>query len=802
MKKTKLLLVLSSAALAFGGAMLVVSTSGVHQAQAATFLNGRVTDDFAQGIDPERYDVVGDEGNKFHFTERQGMLTMANLNYNSGYARTKEKITVDEGQNLVLQYDSVSDSVASGFECIWKGADDYATAWGDMPMFIPSGNQYFVNGATSSVCAGPAANTQWQVLTNISTGHTVRMVFNADGSQFVYGKAFDETDFSLVAYGEAGKNTKVGTGYVGFMGNGMGGTLSITNFKAGTTVTTAATDNDGGSPLWQLEDDFQTSDHWEVSSVEGGGSATISGPAKYLSFDDPASGAGIVTKNSYSKAEGTSKFLTATVDLSLGDLVAGKAIGLTVGASETNPLAGTFVGLEKGEDGNGLIRIAQAGVAGETVALGAPIDNTNQSLKVAVTINEEGKYVVTGSVGAISNSVVVDDAQGKVAIAALGATGSVTGKILGLTIDDYKSVIENGRSVVEEFEAPLNHNYFIAQSDVGQVEVKDGVLHFNQTGDGALFGTKYRYANFDLSFDYWKQQLEEDDEGNIKKASTWLGISFGRDNIDDPFWAETDPMVYIQNDTWDPLNLTDGARLWLLPEYQFTPDDLTSWLHAHIVAVDGTVKVYVSTIGGDEYLLHTYENVDTAGYIALCGTAGADFKVDNFKLTNLDGNEVTNAIPVAQDHSFSVVAGETLTDRVIATDEDDETLTYEVVEDNTTAQGLLTFHADGTFTFEAKEDAVAGDVTFTYKAFDTEDYSETKTVTIAITAKGGSSSEEPTSSETPVDTSQEPTSSGEGGKTSGGCGGCGGVIAASGAALAIALGATVAVALKRKHDDK
>ena len=64
-----------------------------------------------------------------------------------------------------------------------------------------------------------------------------------------------------------------------------------------------------------------------------------------------------------------------------------------------------------------------------------------------------------------------------------------------------------------------------------------------------------------------------------------------------------------------------------------------------------------------------------------------------------------------------------------------ETRTYKLVEDNTASKGTLTFNEDGTFSYAAKDDATTGDVTFTYKAFDSEDYSETKTVTLHVIEK-------------------------------------------------------------------
>ena len=73
--KGKLLLI-PALALSLGAlALSVPLTQNALPTHAATFLEGSETDEFGQGISAEKYDVVGDEGNKFNFVDKGGSVT-------------------------------------------------------------------------------------------------------------------------------------------------------------------------------------------------------------------------------------------------------------------------------------------------------------------------------------------------------------------------------------------------------------------------------------------------------------------------------------------------------------------------------------------------------------------------------------------------------------------------------------------------------------------------------------------------------------------------------------------------------
>ena len=739
--------------------VLVTAFCMMFTAHAATQLDSVYTDEFANGIDSEKYTVVGDEENRFSLFEKQGTLKVSNLDYGL-YVRTKEELTIPEGKSLVVQWDIIENSVEAGWLCYMRGHAEHGVPWSNMVwQSFNAGNQLqgYKNGIDVAGVSDDTG-TQWTVLSRFATNSLMRQVYNADGSAQLHASfnSFDEANLHKFYDFAAGQLDNSALGYFGFSGNGMSGSYLIDNFKMG-----YASDASCSDITWLLEDDFETGDNWQI--VDG---KTQIGGAKYLAIDNPQAGAGIVYNTEFAKTEGVSKLYEATVNLDVTAVETGKAVGLALGlgADVTTCANAPFVGLRENAEGNGELVIIIDGQDAQVVDLGAPLDATLQALKVVTNVNEEGKIEIIGSASGKSVSHVVDSVDGRIAIAAQGSEGSFVAKLKSLDINSYKGIVRDGRSLSTDFEEELNKNWHIVSKPSpdtnGYVAVEDGKLEFELAGDGSQFGTKYEYANFELKFDIVVQQLDEDDEGNLTKPSTWPGISFARPELESAFWAPGAKLIYFQTSTIDLLNFAGNGRTWLGPEDDMHHiDNFGAVFTIRLRAENGTVELYVLNNrieNAVEKKLATWENVDTAGYVAICCTAGGNFTVDNFSITNLDGNERVNAKPevTTAETTMEVVGGETVTGALTATDADLDALTYVLVEDNTATHGTLTLNQDGTYTFVAKEDAATGTVTFKYAVTDTEDQAE-GTITINVTK----------ANEAPVVTTTETTKAVTGGET-------------------------------------
>lgn len=774
---------------------------------AATFLDSIVSEGFPNGIPAETFDVVKGNGGAFNFVDKSGSVTLSTMNYNDGFFRTKEPLAVGEGKSTVVEF-STSDYDSGGFLCIGKGASNYGGCWGDMVMLQLNGNVAIT--ATNIVpFTAAGVQTQWQALNTYING-SYRMVFNADGSAELYGKVAGG-EYSLICYWAAGVFASVGSGYVAFMGNSFTGSVTLDNIKVG-----LADNKDLANLAYVVEEDFETpgTDKFVMDSVMiNQAKCTRNDPAKYLVASSPDSGAGIIYKTSYTRGENSNKVVSMTATLAL-ETLGEKAIGIATGLNGevSDATTANFVGIKKNGTANELV-LYVGGELKASESLGeTSLDGTTAKLESSITYDGTS-YTVTGTFGAKSVSSVTAFGEGRVGIAFLG-NGTTSSKISKIEISNYKGVSKSGRDLAPTFEGgKIDHNWTYKSTTLsggnvieedGHVYIQeDGMVRFKDSADGSYFATKHEYANFDLEFTCKKQQLEEDDDGNITPASTWIGVSLGKENPSDPFTSSG--LIYFGVDTVDSLlNGQAGDRGWCGADtLMLNEANKDVMMKVHIRAEDGLVKTWLTNPANAEgNPILTRYNWDTAGYISFVSTAGGNFWIDDIKLTNLDGG-TPNKVPVAVDASFDVNAGKTLTEAVVATDEDEgETLTYQLVEDNTASKGTLTFNEDGTFSYAAKDDATTGDVTFTYKAFDSEDYSETKTVTLHVIEKAtepieSSSSAAPTPSTS--EDSVEPTpSTSETSSTS--KGGCGGAIVGSSIAAVSVLGAVGIIAAKRKKE--
>lgn len=819
--KGKLLLI-PALALSLGAlALSVPLTQNALPTHAATFLEGSETDEFGQGISAEKYDVVGDEGNKFNFVDKGGSVTFGGFDYNVGFFRTKEKVEVGEGQSLVVEFQTLE--LGAGYLCLGKGSDSFNGSWGDMVMMQLAGNM-----VTTAGSGDPFDMTGTQTLWIGTNGYAAkghyRFAFHADGSAELFGRT-DGTDasaFVKICYWNAGAFKNVGSGYVSFMGNGLTGDVSLDNIKVG-----VASSKELSDIRYSIEEGFEGEECAFVndpSYAVANSHCKINAPAKYLVMDSPAAGSGIITKKSYVLSENSSKVFDATLKLSI-DSLGSKALGLGAGIQENDaPNGKIFLGVREGAAGPEMVLALNGEEVGSVALSETSIDGSVIELRLSLTKEGEG-FKAEGQCLGKSLAHPCDFGEGKLAIASFGEGESVA-KIQKLSISSFRGVLENGRDLHPTFEKGFDHNWYVASSnnegvaEEGHVYLtSDHQVRFENAGDGSLLSTKQKYANFDLTFTCRKQQFEEDDDtGAITQASTWIGVSMGREEIHEGFALPTNNLIYFNVDTVDSLPASD--RGWCGPDtLMLSEANKGVMMKVHIQAIDGTVKTWLTHPDKEEGApILTRYNWDTAGYLSFCSTAGGNFWLDDIHLVNLDGGQKNNVAPVASDYSFEVDAGTTLTQKVEASDEDEgELLTYELVEDATSSAGTLSFHEDGTFSFEAKEEAKNGVVTFTYKAFDSESYSETKTVTLSIKEKEIPSSSEEIASEEPsseAPSSKEPSSTSEAPVTpsssiapsssetpapdKGNKGGCGGAIVGTSVAALAALAGVSVLALKRR----
>lgn len=249
---------------------------------------------------------------------------------------------------------------------------------------------------------------------------------------------------------------------------------------------------------------------------------------------------------------------------------------------------------------------------------------------------------------------------------------------------------------VETFDNGYNANMFYSHSDASplaptNLSVADGKLWFNNTA-GAFFSTRYKYSNFELTFDISDLRAEATYEGETLTGliSGWFGIAFGLDSFD----VNLDHV--IKNGTWlnfegipmdvDHSTYYDGARYvvydkafdgrsWsskaVVPMHNgYNGTSFSLWdkdfisertVSVKFAMTDGLIEVYYRFEGekewGEPYFAFDMGSLKT-GYVAIIANgetaiskngikynSAAQFKIDNFSVKNTDFEGVKKVIP-------------------------------------------------------------------------------------------------------------------------------------------------------------
>lgn len=266
---------------------------------------------------------------------------------------------------------------------------------------------------------------------------------------------------------------------------------------------------------------------------------------------------------------------------------------------------------------------------------------------------------------------------------------------LNVNPEGYISYISSGRNeimlsdpqiLVYEYDAPetidytetfdkngYNSNVFYSASTASPItpsslSVENGALRFKNTA-AAYISTRYKYSNFELSFDItdMARTATFDDNGNVVSLiNSWFGIAFGVNSIDEApdtttrysTWLQLGRVVPGVENFVKPANvhylLWDNNGNWnnvTDPQYM---TDFNPWstkydgevINVKFAVTDGLVELFMKTDGnpdwGGPYFTYDFGKVKT-GYVRIftAGNTGIETKgieyndVGNFTIDNL-----------------------------------------------------------------------------------------------------------------------------------------------------------------------
>ena len=365
------------------------------------------------------------------------------------------------------------------------------------------------------------------------------------------------------------------------------------------------------------------------------------------------------------------------------------------------------------EDGNfsmafGLNNLKNETGAEDSFAVKVNYDSASKKFSIGVSeYTKDGEISVYAStvIGAIKINrdvtfkVFVDtDCNLTVSVLPTGASSEtklVSGYGLNVNPEGYISYVSSGRNeitlsdpqiLVYEYDAPetidytetfdkngYNSNVFYSASTASPItpsslSVENGALRFKNTA-AAYISTRYKYSNFELSFDItdMARTATFDDNGNVVSLiNSWFGIAFGVNSIDEPpdtttrysTWLQLGRVVPGIENFVEPANvhylLWDNNGNWnnvTDPQYM---TDFNPWstkydgevINVKFAVTDGLVELFMKTDGdpdwGEPYFTYDFGKVKT-GYVRIftAGNTGIETKgieyndVGNFTIDNL-----------------------------------------------------------------------------------------------------------------------------------------------------------------------
>ena len=182
------------------------------------------------------------------------------------------------------------------------------------------------------------------------------------------------------------------------------------------------------------------------------------------------------------------------------------------------------------------------------------------------------------------------------------------------------------------------------------LKFENGTLHFDRTGDSAMFGPKRSYGDWQFRFDLLQYQYEptSSTEGDVTvwtPQSMWFGFSFHKGSYKSTFAAASVYSLMMGRAKTNDQNKSILTLFgWNIPSYNGSveiPVDapVDAPISIRITAVNSTVTVEFKllTESDTEWKpVVSFGDTETAGYMSFSSTNWTNFTVDNVSVKNLD----------------------------------------------------------------------------------------------------------------------------------------------------------------------
>lgn len=268
------------------------------------------------------------------------------------------------------------------------------------------------------------------------------------------------------------------------------------------------------------------------------------------------------------------------------------------------------------------------------------------SVSIAATKEEDIKVAVNNK--AIYNGASPVEPDGRIGFL---QTGGCAAEIQKVKIVSYNYFRPENMNVEEDFENnAINVNAMTVYTARTTGQFPAGILIEDWNGSKVLrfrnmyygiFGTKYQYSNFEVSFDVpmVRRKALADENGILLESATSvfaLSIASVTDQcVANGFYKSADAIIF--NGT-KVSSLKNGHLTELADKGYFDPNT-TEGFSVKLSVIDTVVTLWIKALDSDKYdmiMQYSLGDATPQGYFQICAHESSNFAIDNFKLVNKD----------------------------------------------------------------------------------------------------------------------------------------------------------------------
>lgn len=370
----------------------------------------------------------------------------------------------------------------------------------------------------------------------------------------------------------------------------------------------------------------------------------------------------LISKSALRQNELTPVMFHAEYAIKAAQLPEGQEFVLACGLSSIESRLGEEGNVELALANNGGITAALRAyeAEGEATILAEPQKtgvSQGSSFKVELTLTSGQEYTVKVNGKEIYNGTLPVNGEGRIGFL---QTGGCRVEISDMNIDIYSYDTPENPNIEEHFDGGTfdtskltsymvwSYGYFPCYVKVEPYN-DDDVLMFRNSGI-AYLGTKYKYSNFELTFDVpylQRTDVKQEDGTTELPKSEWFGITYGDEYIDTLDYAysfQSPEMVFF----------TRGSGVYSLKIFKKQLADLSKTNHAffdpgenrgfsvRFSLVDAHIEIGIKWMDeGNFTTVASYDlpdGVTPTGYVHIWGSEPSNFAIDNVVLKNLDEN--------------------------------------------------------------------------------------------------------------------------------------------------------------------